>query len=110
MQSVQASRVNVLLVYPRFPANSFWNYKATCEAVGARYPAAPLGLITLAALLPADWNLRLINRNTEELTDADIAWADIALTGGMLLQQLDTLDLIDLFQARGKPIAVGGPD
>jgi radical SAM superfamily enzyme YgiQ (UPF0313 family) len=110
MPSIQASSFNVLLVYPRFLDQSFWNYKATCEAIGARYPAAPLGLITLAALLPTDWNLRLINRNTEQLTDADIAWADLVMTGGMLMQQGDTLALIDLMQARGKPVAVGGPD
>lgn len=110
MPSVQASSFNVLLVYPRFLDQSFWNYKATCEATGARYPAAPLGLITLAALLPTEWNLRLINRNTEQLTDADIAWADLVMTGGMLMQQGDTLALIDLMQARGKPVAVGGPD
>src|SRR5262245_2108447 len=110
MQNVQTSSFNILLVYPRFLDRSFWNYKATCEATGARYPAAPLGLITLAALLPRDWNLRLINRNTEELTDADIAWADVVMTGGMLMQQIDTLALIDRIQARGKPVAVGGPD
>ncbi len=110
MQNAQASSLNVLLVYPRFLDKSFWNYKATCEATGARYPAAPLGLITLAALLPAEWNLRLINRNTEALTDADIAWADVVMTGGMLMQQFDTLELIDLIQAHGKPVAVGGPD
>jgi radical SAM superfamily enzyme YgiQ (UPF0313 family) len=110
MQNVQASSFNILLVYPRFLDKSFWNYKATCEAIGARYPAAPLGLITLAALLPADWNVRLVNRNTEELTEADITWADIVMTGGMLMQQIDTLELIDLFQARGKPVAIGGPD
>jgi radical SAM superfamily enzyme YgiQ (UPF0313 family) len=109
MQSARTS-LNVLLVYPRFLDNTFWNYKATCEALGARYPAAPLGLITLAALLPEDWNLRLVNRNTETLTEADIVWADIGMTGGMLLQQVDTLDVIDMFQAQGKPVAVGGPD
>ena len=58
---------NVLLVYPRFAAATFWNFSATCELMGARYPAAPLGLITLAAMLPAAWNLRLIDRNAEEL-------------------------------------------
>ena len=52
MQNAQASSFNILLVYPRFLDKSFWNYKATCEAIGARYPAAPLGLITLAAMLP----------------------------------------------------------
>jgi radical SAM superfamily enzyme YgiQ (UPF0313 family) len=110
MQNAHVSSFNILLIYPRFIDKSFWNYKATCEAVGARYPAAPLGLITLAAMLPTDWNLRLVNRNTEDLTDADIAWADIIMTGGMLMQQIDTLELIDLIQAHGKPVAVGGPD
>ena len=57
----------VLMVYPKFVPNSFWNYTEACKLVGARYPAAPLGLITVAALLPQDWEFRLVNRNTEEL-------------------------------------------
>ncbi len=100
---------NVLLVYPRFAADTFWNYKATCELFGARCPAPPLGLITVAALLPTSWSLRLIDRNAEELTDQDLDWADLVMTGGMLPQQVDTLDVIDLCHARGKPVAVGGP-
>lgn len=105
-----AKPCRVLLVYPRFSAATFWNFSVACELVGARYPAAPLGLITLAATLPPNWDIRLINRNTEELTAADIAWADIVMTGGMLAQQVDTLALIDLCHAHGKPVAVGGPD
>ena len=54
--------------------------------------------------------MRLINRNAEELTDDDIAWADLVMTGGMLPQQRDTLEVIDLCHAHGKPVAVGGPD
>ena len=101
---------HVLLIYPRFGAATFWNFSAACELIGARYPAAPLGLITLAATLPTDWDMRLVNRNTEDLTDADLAWADIVMTGGMLAQQVDTLELIALGHAHGKPVAVGGPD
>jgi radical SAM superfamily enzyme YgiQ (UPF0313 family) len=100
----------VLLVYPRFSAATFWNFSVACELVGARYPAAPLGLITLAATLPPSWDIRLVNRNTEELTEADLAWADIVMTGGMLAQQVDTLELIELCHAHGKPVVVGGPD
>jgi radical SAM superfamily enzyme YgiQ (UPF0313 family) len=100
---------NALLVHPRFSPHSFWNYTATCEVAGARYSATPLGLITLAALLPAEWNLRLIDRNTEELDPADIAWADLVMTGGMLPQQRDILNLIELAHAHGKPVTVGGP-
>src|SRR5215203_638987 len=103
-------RLKVLLVYPRFPSLTFWNYRETCEASGARYPAAPLGLITVAALLPSHWIFRLVDRNTEELTEEDLGWADIVMTGGMLPQQLDTLAVIDLCKLRGKRVAVGGPD
>ena len=104
------ARCRALLIYPRFSAASFWNFSAACELVGARYPAAPLGLITLAALLPQDWDIRLINRNTEDLTDADLDWANIVMTGGMLAQQVDTLALIALCHEHGKPVVVGGPD
>jgi radical SAM superfamily enzyme YgiQ (UPF0313 family) len=99
-----------LLVYPRFQPHTFWNYQETCELVGARYSAAPLGLITVAALLPADWSLRLVDRNTAELAEADLEWADLILTGGMLSQQRDALDLVARAKARGKPVVVGGPD
>jgi len=100
----------VLLVYPRFSAATFWNFTVACELVGARYPAAPLGLITLAATLPRHWDIRLVNRNTEELAAADLNWADLVMTGGMLAQQVDTLELIALCHVYGKPVAVGGPD
>jgi radical SAM superfamily enzyme YgiQ (UPF0313 family) len=100
---------NVLLVYPRFAADTFWNFAATCELFGAKYPAAPLGLITVAALLPPAWTVRLVDRNAEELTDDQIEWADLVMTGGMLPQQPDTLEIIDLCHLHDKPVAVGGP-
>jgi radical SAM superfamily enzyme YgiQ (UPF0313 family) len=100
----------VLMVYPRFNAASFWNYQAACDFVGAKYPTAPLGLITVAAMLPPTWDIRLVNRNTEELTDDDLQWADMVMTGGMMVQQPDTLHLIETCRRRGKPVVVGGPD
>jgi radical SAM superfamily enzyme YgiQ (UPF0313 family) len=106
----QVNSTKALLVYPTFSKATFWNYTVACELVGARYPAAPLGLITLAAMLPPAWDIRLVNRNTEELTDADLDWADIVMTGGMLAQQVDTLALIELCHAHGKPVVIGGPD
>src|SRR5437763_8815337 len=105
-----ATACNVLMIYPRFMADSFWNFSEACELVGARYPAIPLGLITVAALLPKSWNVRLVNRNTEELSESDLAWAAMVMTGGMLFQQADTLDHIESCRARGLPVAVGGPD
>jgi radical SAM superfamily enzyme YgiQ (UPF0313 family) len=108
--TVTATPCNVLMIYPRFMANSFWNFSEACELVGAKYPAIPLGLITVAALLPKSWNVRLVNRNTEELADGDLDWADMVMTGGMLFQQADTHDLIAMCRARGLPVVVGGPD
>ena len=100
---------NVLMIYPRFSAGTFWNFAAACELFGARYPAAPLGLITVAALLPSSWSIRLVDRNAEDLSDNDLEWADLVMTGGMLPQQYDLIDVIDLCRARGKPVVIGGP-
>src|SRR5438094_10130516 len=107
--SARPTTCNVLMVYPRFNTNSFWNYQATCEVVGAKYPAAPLGMITVAAMLPKSWTIRLINRNTEEMTEADLDWADMVMTGGMLPQQSDALEIIRMVQAVGMPVVIGGP-
>jgi radical SAM superfamily enzyme YgiQ (UPF0313 family) len=101
---------NALLIHPRFTPKSFWNYGATCEVVGRRYSASPLGLITLAALLPSEWNLRLIDRNCESLDEADVEWADLVMTGGMMPQQREILRLIDVAHSHGKPVVVGGPN
>jgi radical SAM superfamily enzyme YgiQ (UPF0313 family) len=100
----------ILLVFPLFNPNSYWSFGAACEVAGARCPAPPLGLITLAALLPQTWEFRLINRNAQPLDDADILWADLVMTGGMLPQQVDTLAIISRCKNLGKPICVGGPD
>ncbi len=100
---------NVLMVYPRFGADTFWNFAAACELFNARYPTTPLGLITVAALLPTAWTVRLVDRNVEALADDDLEWADLVMTGGMLPQYFDTIEIIDLCRARGKPVVVGGP-
>jgi len=100
---------NVLLVYPRFAAATFWNFAATCELLGVKYPAAPLGLITTAAMFPPSWTVRLVDRNAEELTAANLDWADMVMTGGMLAQHNDAAEVIRIAQKHGKPVVVGGP-
>jgi hypothetical protein len=94
------------MIYPRFGAETFWNFGAPCEPFGAKYPTAPLGLITVAALLPLEWTVRLVDCNTENLADGDLDWADMVMTGGMLPQYFDTVEVIDLCRARGKPVAI----
>lgn len=105
-----ATRCNVLLVYPRFDLTSFWSLTTTCRIAGKRRMEPPLGLITVAAMLPKEWSVRLIDRNAEEVGEADLAWADMVMTGGMIPQRADTLRLIELGQSHGKPVVVGGPD
>ncbi len=99
------SPCKALLVVPRF-GDSFWNVRVGEE----RYPSIPLGLVTVAALLPASWTCRLVDRNVEALSEEDLDWADVVMTGGMLPQYSDTLAVIALAQARGRPVVVGGPD
>jgi len=99
-----------LFVYPHFTSQSFWNYRATCEAAGAKYPASPLGLITVAAMLPSNWEVRLNDLNAEELDAKDVEWAEMIFLGGMIAQQPDHIRLIDYFHSLGKTVVVGGPD
>ncbi|GJE59682.1 B12-binding domain-containing radical SAM protein [Methylobacterium trifolii] len=100
----------VLLVSPRLNGDSFWSFKAACALQGARCLAPPLGLITLAAMLPPHWDLRLIDRNADEaLTEADILGADLVMTGGMLPQEPDILTLMALCARLGVPVCLGGP-
>ena len=101
--------MNCLLVCPRVPDFSFLNYKDVCELLGARYPATPLGLLTAAALLPQDWEFRLLDLNVEEMDAVLFEWADLVMATGMIPQQKGVLELIELSHAHGKKIAVGGP-
>jgi radical SAM superfamily enzyme YgiQ (UPF0313 family) len=110
MRNLLKDGTKCLLVQTVFSEFSFWNYREVCNIVGAHYPAAPLGLMTVAALLPQSWDFRLIDENVEPLEDDQILWADLVCTGGMLPQQKNVLALVDRAHALGRPVAVGGPD
>ncbi len=99
-----------LLVQTKFSAYSFWNYQEVCEMVGKKYPAAPLGLLTVAALFPQHWEFRLVDENVEPLLDEYLTWADLVCIGGMLPQQNSMLDLITRAHRLGSVVVVGGPD
>ena len=97
-----------LLIYPEFP-ETFWSFGHALKFVGKRASLPPLGLLTVAALLPPDWRLRLIDLNVTRLTDADLAWADIALVSAMSVQSASALAVIDRCQAGRLPVVAGGP-
>ena len=110
MENLMAKQTRCLLAQPGFSSNGFFNYSDVARFIGARYSAAPLGLMTVAALLPQHWAFRLVDENVRPLTDADLEWADIVLTGSMLTQQKGILRVIKRAHGQGKPVAVGGPD
>ncbi|HSA59158.1 MAG TPA: B12-binding domain-containing radical SAM protein [bacterium] len=99
-----------LLVQSRFSDFSFWNYLDVCRLVGAKYPAAPLGLMTVAALLPQEWDFKLVDENVEPLLPEHLQWADVVCCGGMLPQQSGILSVIRKAHEHQKPVVVGGPD
>jgi radical SAM superfamily enzyme YgiQ (UPF0313 family) len=99
-----------LIVQSRFSTFGFWNYVDVCKIAGAKYPATPLGLMTVAALLPQRWDFKLIDENVEPLRTEHLEWADILCVGGMLPQQQGMLSIIDKAHQLGRPVVIGGPD
>lgn len=110
MKNLFDQSTKCLIVQTKFSANSFWNYQSVCKIVGAKYPAAPLGLLTVAALLPQHWIFKLIDENVEPLLDEHLRWADIVCTGGMLPQQKHLLEFIKRAHQLNCTVVVGGAD
>ncbi len=100
--------MKVLLLYPPTP-DTFWSFKHVLPFVSKRAAFPPLGLLTLAALLPADWNLRLVDLNVESLSDEDLRWADYVMLSAMIVHKRAVADLADRCQRFAKPIIAGGP-
>ena len=78
--------IKALMVWPRIP-NSFWAFNGMLELLPEKAVMPPLGLITVAALCPAEWTMRLVDQAVEDLTDDDIRWADLVMVGGMEVQK-----------------------
>ncbi|MFH7244359.1 MAG: B12-binding domain-containing radical SAM protein [Spirulina sp.] len=100
--------MKALLLYPEFP-QSFWSYDRFMEIAGLKAVIPPLGIITVAALLPVDWEIRFYDRNVAPETAADWAWCDLVIVSAMMVQKPDFLALIQKAARLGKPVAVGGP-
>ncbi|MGK7889879.1 MAG: B12-binding domain-containing radical SAM protein [Leptolyngbyaceae cyanobacterium] len=100
--------MRALFIYPIFP-KSFWSFEKTLELAGRKAMLPPLGLITVAALFPDTWDMRLVDRNVTELTEADWQWADIVIISGMIVQRGDFVAMVKEAKRRHIPVAVGGP-
>jgi len=100
--------MNALLLYPAFP-DTFWSFKHALKFVRKRASLPPLGLLTVAALLPPEWEKRLVDLNVRPLTARDLAWADLVCLSAMIVQRPSAQDLIARCRAAGKLIVAGGP-
>jgi radical SAM superfamily enzyme YgiQ (UPF0313 family) len=98
----------VLLINP-YMVKSFWNFPKIFKIDGVKTLAPPLGLITVAALLPKEWELRLVDVNVRPVTDQDWQWADLIMVTGMIAQSQSLLALVREAKNRGKPVVAGGP-
>ncbi|MBU0483348.1 MAG: B12-binding domain-containing radical SAM protein [Proteobacteria bacterium] len=100
--------MNVLLLYPEFP-DTFWSFKHALKFIHKKSQSPPLGLLTIAAMLPLDWEKRLVDLNISNLTDHDLVWADCALISAMAVQRESAQYLIDCCKNAGLTIIAGGP-
>lgn len=100
--------MNVLFVYPEIP-DTFWSFKHVLKLIRKRASAPPLGLLTVAALLPQDWGKRLVDLNVSGLSDDDLAWADMVMVGGMIVQRDSAHRVIARCKAMGLKVVAGGP-
>lgn len=100
--------MKVLLVYPETP-EAFWSFKHVLRLVSKRAALPPLGLLTIAAMLPRQWELRLVDSNVRRLADADLQWADYVLLSAMLVHRDSVQDIASRCRRLGKSLIAGGP-
>jgi radical SAM superfamily enzyme YgiQ (UPF0313 family) len=100
--------MKILLTYPETPV-SYWGFQHALALDGRRGAFPPLGLLTVAALLPQEWEFRLADGNTKPITDDAIAWADAVLVGGMRIEMSRMHELLRRARRLGKRTVAGGP-
>src|SRR6185503_2416293 len=105
-RSNRATRV--LLVYPEFPI-TYWSFHYALSIESKRSAFPPLGLLTISAMLPTEWERRLIDMNVRSLSSADIDWADLVFVSAMIVQKKSLREVVRLCKERGKRVVVGGP-
>lgn len=100
--------MNILLVSPATP-NTFWSFSHVLPFISKRAAFPPLGLVTVAAMLPDTWSLRLVDLNVEPLANRDIAWADYVFVTGMIIHEASVRNVVGRCAVHDKPVIGGGP-
>ena len=100
--------MKVLLLYPLFP-KSYWSFEKTLALLDIKAMLPPLGLVTVAAILPQEWEFKLVDRNVRYVSEQEWQWADLVILSGMIVQKEDMINQVKEAKSRGKAVAVGGP-
>ncbi len=100
--------MNILMIYPKFP-DTFWSFKYALRFVGKKASYPPLGLMTVANMLPKEWNKKLVDLNVTKLREKDLAWADYAFISGMVVQRESAREIVDICRKADLKIVAGGP-
>lgn len=100
--------MRILLVYPKYP-DTFWSFKYALKFVSKKASLPPLGLITVAAMLPPEFEKKLVDMNVEKLKDKDILWADYVFLSAMSIQKESAKSVISRCNALGVKVVAGGP-
>jgi radical SAM superfamily enzyme YgiQ (UPF0313 family) len=100
--------LNILLVYPRNP-DSFWSFQHVLRFVAKKSAFPPLGLLTVAAMLPGEWNLKLIDLNVTRLRERDLRWADFVMISAMIVHRQSVHEVAARCRAAGRRVIAGGP-
>jgi len=100
--------MKVLMIYPKYPV-TFWSFKHVLRFISKKAAFPPLGLLTVAAMLPQDWDLRLLDMNVEKLTDQDIEWADYVMISAMLIQEKSVQEVLERCGRLDAKVLAGGP-
>lgn len=100
--------MRILMVYPQFP-DTFWSFKHALPFIRKKASFPPLGLLTVAALLPEDWEKRLVDMNTTQLTTRDLQWADYVFVSAMIAQRESVRTVLQRCKQAGTKVVAGGP-
>lgn len=111
MQELKAEtkKQRILLVWPKVPSNTFWSFSHVLKFVGKKSSMPPLGLLTIASYLPSHWDVVLVDMNTEELTNAQLEWADTVFVSAMIVQRQSFDEVVRRCNAMSRKIVAGGP-
>jgi len=100
--------MKILLVYPEFP-DTFWSFKHALKFVRKKAGSPPLGLLTVAAMVPPEWETKLVDMNVTDLNPEDLIWADYVFISAMVVQRNAASSVIAQCKQAGVKIVAGGP-